>query len=74
MDMLQGVNIYILLAIFFWMLPWKAWALWLAVKRGDIWWYLAMLVLGTLGILEIIYIFFVAKQGEKILPEEQEKS
>lgn len=56
------LTIHILIAILLWTFPWKAWALWLAAKRGDIWWFLALLLLNTLALLEIVYIFFVAKQ------------
>jgi len=56
------LTIHILIAILLWTFPWKAWALWLVAKRGDIWWFLALLLLNTLALLEIVYIFFVAKQ------------
>jgi hypothetical protein len=59
------MNIYTMLAIVLWTLPWKAWALWLAARRGDIWWFLAFIVFSTLGILEMVYIFFIAKQSDK---------
>lgn len=61
---LLGVHPLTLLAIFLWTLPWKAWALWLAARRGDLWWFLVLIVVSTLGILEMIYIFFVAKQSD----------
>lgn len=57
---------YTLLAVVLWTLPWKAWALWLAARRGDIWWFLAIIVISALGILEIIYIFLIAKQSDKV--------
>ena len=61
---LLGVHPLTLRAIFLWTLPWKAWALWLAARRGDLWWFLVLIVVSTLGILEMIYIFFVAKQSD----------
>lgn len=57
-------NPYTLLAIVAWSFPWKAWALWLAARRGDIWWFLIILFLNTLGILDMIYIFMIAKQSD----------
>lgn len=45
-----------------WSLFWKGWALWKAARNGDKWWYVALLVLNTAGILEIIYIFLVSKK------------
>jgi hypothetical protein len=44
-----------------WSLFWKGLALWHAAQRGQYWWFLILLVVNTLGILEIIYLFFVAK-------------
>jgi hypothetical protein len=43
-----------------WSLLWKGLALWRAAKRGDTWWFIAFLVLNTLGILEIFYLFVIA--------------
>ena len=39
----------------------KAYALWLAARRGSRGWFIALFLIQTLGILEIIYIFFVVK-------------
>ncbi len=66
MEALLNMNPYTLLAIILWTLPWKAWALWLSARRGDIWWFLGMTVLSTLAIVEIIYIFMIAKQSDKV--------
>lgn len=44
-----------------WSVVWKGLALWHAARRGEYWWFVALLVINTLGILEIIYLFFVAK-------------
>ncbi len=55
-----GFGSFIILA-FVWSLLWKGLALWRAAKRGDMWWFIAFLVINTFGILEIIYIFGVTK-------------
>jgi len=47
-----------------WTLLWKGWALWLAARRGEKLWFIPLLILNTLGILEIIYIFVVAKRKD----------
>lgn len=44
----------------------KGYALWTAAKRNEKWWFIIMLVINTLGILELIYLFFVAKKGRKV--------
>jgi hypothetical protein len=64
MEALTNINPYWILVAGLWTLPWKAWALWLSARRGDFWWFLIMVLTATLGLLEIIYIFFVAKQSD----------
>ncbi len=44
-----------------WSLLWSGLALWHAAKRGDKWWFIIFLVVHTLGILEMIYLLFIAK-------------
>lgn len=44
-----------------WALFWKGLALWHAAKRGQNIWFIVLLVVNTLGILEIIYLFWVLK-------------
>jgi hypothetical protein len=53
---------YITIIILVWTLFWKGCSLWIAAKRDQKWWFLVLLVVNTVGILEIIYIFFVAKK------------
>jgi methionyl-tRNA synthetase len=46
-----------LLTIFLiWSLVWKGLALWYSARRGQTVWYVAMLILNTVGLLEIIYL------------------
>ena len=44
-----------------WSLFWKGVALWHAGRRGQPWWFVIMLIVNTVGILEIIYLFVVLK-------------
>ena len=44
-----------------WTFFWKGLALWHAAKRDEKKWFVALLILNTLGILEIIYLFFIVK-------------
>ena len=50
---------FIILALL-WSLVWKGLALWHSARRGQYWWFVILLVVNTFGILEIIYLFFVA--------------
>lgn len=47
--------------ILLWSLFWKGLALWHSGRRGQVWWFVVMLVVNTLGILEIIYLFAIIK-------------
>lgn len=40
----------------------KGYALWHAAKRDDKWWFAFMLIINTVGILELIYVIFVVKK------------
>jgi len=55
-------NSWILLLIALWTLPWKGVALWKSVKNKQVGWFVAMLILNTLAILEIVYIFYFSKK------------
>lgn len=44
-----------------WALFWKGLALWHSAKRGQKWWFIILLLVNTAGLLEIAYLFFVAK-------------
>jgi len=47
-----------------WSLFWKGWALWIAARSGSKKWFVVLLILNTLGILEILYIFIFSKKGK----------
>jgi len=55
----------LLLLIVAWTLPWKGVALWRAAKNNQTGWFVALLVLNTLAILEITYIFYFSQRSEK---------
>ncbi|RPJ62233.1 MAG: hypothetical protein EHM12_04670 [Dehalococcoidia bacterium] len=53
---------FIMLAIIAWTLPWKGVALWKAARNHHTVWFIFILILNTLAILEIIYIFGFSKK------------
>ncbi|HUO75441.1 MAG TPA: DUF5652 family protein [Candidatus Paceibacterota bacterium] len=53
------------LALFAWSLVWKGLALWKAAQKGSKPWFIAFLVLNTLGILEILYFYVFSEQRGK---------
>ena len=56
-----GINELIIMILLFgavaWSLAWKGVALWYAARDGQKGWYVALLVINTLGVLEILYLF-----------------
>ena len=56
----KTATILIILAI--WDLAWKGVSLWKASKNNSMPWFIALLVLNTIGILPIIYVFFFSKK------------
>jgi len=59
---------WIILLLAVWTLPWKCVALWRAAGNKHLWWFIAIFLLNTLAILEIIYIFGFSKNKEP-MPE-----
>lgn len=55
-------NQWLILVIIAWTLPWKGWALWKAARRVQKWWFIALLVINSLAVLEILYIFIFSKK------------
>lgn len=44
-----------------WTIVIKGYSLWHAAQRKEKWWFIALLVINTFGLLEIIYLLFFAK-------------
>ena len=55
----------LIVVLLVWLLAWKGVALWKAARLHQKKWFIALLVLNTLGLLEIIYIFAIARKKEK---------
>ena len=61
-DTFINQNIWWILIVGIWSLGWKGWALWIAAKKNQKVWFIVFLIVNTLGILEIFYIFYFSKQ------------
>ena len=48
---------YITFILLIWIFTWKALALWKAAKKDHKIWFIILLVINSLGILEILYLF-----------------
>jgi len=62
MEQFLTQNEWIILLIILWTLPWKGVALWKAAKNNHKRWFVALLVINTLAVLEILYIFIFSKK------------
>ena len=52
----------LIIPVVIWTLIWKGIALWKASQNNQIAWFVILLAVNTVGILEIIYIFFFSKK------------
>jgi methionyl-tRNA synthetase len=53
-----------------WSLIWKGIALWHSARNTQTAWYVAMFILNTVGILEIVYLLFFRPRGNAgLLPK-----
>ena len=68
------LNPYIFLLIIIWVLTWKGIALWMSAKRDQKNWFVALLVLNTLGVLEILYISYIKYKEKKNSQEKLEET
>lgn len=66
MGVFMGQNQFVIFVIaLIWVLPWKGYALWIASKKNHKRWFIALVILNTFAILDIFYIFYVAKKTPK---------
>ena len=52
-----------------WSLIWKGLALWKAARAGEKTWFVVLLIVNTLGILEILYIYIFSEKAKS--PKEE---
>lgn len=58
----SGPILYLLIA---WSVVWKGIALWYSARNKQLVWYIALFIINTAGILEIIYLIFFNKRKER---------
>ncbi len=61
----QNMSPALLMVILLWSIYWKGMALWKAARQEDKIWFIVMLVVNLVGILEILYIYVFSKRKEK---------
>lgn len=55
--------LFVLLAV--WSLILKGIALWKSARKGDKWWFIVLLIVNTVGILELLYIFYFSDKNKR---------
>ena len=65
MENLLKDHLWVVILVLLIVLPIKAAALWRSARRGHVSWFLALIILNTLGILDLLYIFVFSNWGNK---------
>ncbi len=60
---------FVFLMLIAWSLAWRGIALWKSAQHNQKNWFIALLIINTFGILDIIYIFYFSHPNRKM--EEQ---
>lgn len=63
---------WILIILLVWSAVWKGFALWKSAKRHEKWWFIALMIINTVGILEILYLYVFSKDRKVPDPKEME--
>lgn len=68
--LIKEKTILIVLLMVIWVLPWKGYALWVSAQKRDKPWFIFLLFpINTLALLDIFYIFWVAKKKPSDIKE-----
>ena len=59
-----SIGTLLLLALVAWSIVWKALALWQAARDGRLYWFIALLLTNTAGILDILYLYVFRQKGQ----------
>lgn len=70
--MMFGAVWLIIALLVAWSTVWKIIALWRSARNGQKVWFIALFVLNTVGILEMIYVLMVSRQHQKSLQPKTE--
>lgn len=61
----EWLLIVLLILAVVWSAIWKGIALWRAARNHQLVWFVVLLIVNTLGIIEIIYIFGFSRRGSQ---------
>ena len=60
--LITPASLFIFILVIIWSIAWKGAALWKAARNGQMYWFVALMFINTVGILEILYIYVFAKK------------
>jgi len=60
-----GPILFLIILLAVWSMTWKGFALWKAAIVKNKWWFVALLIINTVGILEILYLFVFSKEKKE---------
>jgi len=64
---------FLFTVVLIWSIVWKGLALWKAAHLNQKYWFVALLVINTLGILEILYIYIFSEKARANHHEKKEE-
>ena len=59
---MMNANPMLFAPLLVWSLAWKGMALWKAGRNNQPWWFVALLIVNTVGLLEIVYLMWFQKR------------
>lgn len=68
-----GIPEWLLAIVVLWSVAWMGVAMWKSAKKNHLIWFVIFLLVHTLGILEILYIFVFSKMSPDKKPAAQNK-
>lgn len=60
-----GVAGLLLVIVVLWTLVWKGMALWKAAREGSKVWFVVLLLVNTVGLLDILYLYVFSKKSSR---------
>ncbi len=60
---------FLFIPLLIWSIVWKGLALWQAARRRDKVWFVVLLVVNTVGVLEILYLYVFSKKTKPVKEE-----
>jgi hypothetical protein len=65
MPTLPPERLFLIILLVIWELAWKGIALWRAARSSQRNWFIAILVINSVGILPLVYIYFFSPKSSK---------